>query len=365
MSVRPLDGAGRKWQIDFYPQGRKGPRERLTFYGTLDEARRHEAELRQAHDLPAPLVAETRLIDILPAFRDHYRIDRLPRTVGDMETALKRLLPAFGHLPLSRITDTIVEQYMARRLEDGVKKRTINRELCYLSVILKWAADKGHCRPVRVKRFPKKHTRPPTPNVPTMEEVQAVLSALHPSKRGLFMLMYDAGLRKTEAFTLRGLQVDLARGTICILGKGGKERIQTIDTHRLHAELAAAKARAGNGLLYPNPWTGQPLKDIREALRRAIRKSGIGRHIYPHLLRHGSCTHSVESGVELTAIQKGKGHADISTTMIYVNIAAEHQKREGRKFGQRIDQLDQAAKAASDNARLINFITRRHARRKP
>jgi site-specific recombinase XerD len=53
----------------------------------------------------------------------------------------------------------------------------------------------------------------------------------------------------------------------------------------------------------------------------------LGKHLSPHMLRHGSAKYLLNKGIELTCLQKILGHSDIKTTMIY----AEADEREIEK----------------------------------
>jgi site-specific recombinase XerD len=336
--------------IDWRPHGRSGKRERLEYIGTEPGARDYAMELqRQARPSisarPSPTVG-----DLLPEWLVEYRVDMAQSTVHDFHWAYKRLEPHFGKIPINRLTPAMIEAYKAARLQDGVKKRTINRELSYLSTIIRWAEDRQHVDPLpfRIKQFRKRDTVAPRPVVHTMDELQQILEHLNPDRRGLVLLMYDAGLRRTEALTIKGNQVDLATRQIRVIGKGNKERILPIITERLYIELRDAKKAAGKGYLYTNKITGKPYVNIRVALRNAAERAGVDKRIYHHLLRHDHGTHTAMAGVDLRAVQKMLGHSSFSTTELYTHLAGDFLRSEGQKFA---DMLEPSAGGTKNNGK--------------
>ena len=50
-------------------------------------------------------------------------------------------------------------------------------------------------------------------------------------------------------------------------------------------------------------------------------KAGLKKRIYPHLIRHDSFTHLLESGCDIGLIQKIAGHKNIATTNLYLHTS--------------------------------------------
>jgi integron integrase len=60
---------------------------------------------------------------------------------------------------------------------------------------------------------------------------------------------------------------------------------------------------------------------VSRALTAAVKRAGLEKKVTAHTLRHSFATHLVLRGVDIRSVQELLGHADIRTTMIYVQLA--------------------------------------------
>jgi integrase len=63
------------------------------------------------------------------------------------------------------------------------------------------------------------------------------------------------------------------------------------------------------------------------AIRKAIRKAGLGSDVTPHVVRHTVATRLLENGLNIQEVQYIMGHADQSTTARYLHASTQSSAR--------------------------------------
>lgn len=151
--------------------------------------------------------------------------------------------------------------------------------------------------------------------------------------KALLELMYASGLRVSEAVRLTLGEIDLQRGLVVTIGKGGKQRLVPMGeegSYWIERYLAQARPVLLKNARCDELFVGQKRNGISRQLAWMIvdkyaEAAGI-RHLSPHSLRHAFATHLVNHGADLRVVQSLLGHADISTTQIYTHVANERLK---------------------------------------
>lgn len=188
-------------------------------------------------------------------------------------------------------------------------------------------------RPEEVERIPFPRVPKRLPDILTGSEVERLLECITSIKyRAVCSLTYAAGLRISEACSLRPADIDSARGLIHVReGKGRKAREVTL-SQRLLRQLREywRITRPQGEWLFPStrsPNKHVPHRTVYRALERAAKASRLKRKVSPHLLRHTFATHLLESGVDLRTIQLLLGHSSVQSTERYARVRAEHLRR--------------------------------------
>lgn len=205
------------------------------------------------------------------------------------------------------------------------------------------------------------------PSVLTREECVRLFAELSGTSRLMAELMYGAGLRLTELLRLRVKDVDLERLQLAVrAGKGNKDRLTMVPRalaarlreHRERLRELHARDRAAQlpGVELPEalerkwPRAGEkfewswffPSRNLlcdhrsgvrrrhhvldatfQKAIREAAARCRFDKRVSPHTLRHSFATHLLEQGTGIRDLQDLLGHADISTTQIYLHTATQ------------------------------------------
>ena len=256
------------------------------------------------------------------------------------------------------ITDFLA--YLA--VEKQVSPSTQNQALCSLVFLYKHVlkTDIGNFEDQLI--WAKQDRRIPV--VLSIQEVKNVMAQLTGIHRLVCMLLYGSGLRIKECLRLRVKDIDFEYDQLIIRDtKGDRDRVVPLPLRvksDLQNQIKKIKCLhekdllAGFGATYlpyalENKYRNAnkefkwqyvfPGKDIAldprtgmkrrhhlhpgvpaRALKVAVKKVGIQKHVTCHTLRHSFATHLLESGHDIRSIQELLGHKHVDTTMIYTHV---------------------------------------------
>jgi len=186
----------------------------------------------------------------------------------------------------------------------------------------------------------------------SVDEVARFWSSFRTSRDlAIVGLMLLQGLRSREVLALNRDDVLFPEAQIRVHGKGNKTRllplapeaVQLLD-HYLHLErpnvptsplFVSLKGRARGVRMTP--------AGLRSLFRHHRRTTGV-KKANPHRFRHTFGTEMVRAGVSLPALMRLMGHANIQTTLIYVEVTP-------------LDVYQQYARAAAQLVRPIPVST--------
>lgn len=256
-------------------------------------------------------------------FSSYLRIlNRSKRTIdaydGVVREFLKRTTKPIEDLDGEDVFDYLV--YL--KDERGLAAQTVNQRRAALVIFFREILD------IRLPRKVLKYAKRPAsiPDPLTLSESTAFLRATKDLKlRTLFMIMYSAGLRLTEATHLRPADIDSERMIIHVRqGKGMKDRNVMLSPRMLEGLRDYWQQYRPKGWLFPG--RGQaPLSSriVQRACKEAALRAGIRKKVTPHILRHSFAAQLMRNGANLRHLQALLGHNSLRTTMVYLKVVPE------------------------------------------
>ena len=221
-----------------------------------------------------------------------------------------------------KITEEDIKRYLSKKIDDGLGPKSINLVLSALKFYYLEILDIHIFAKIKSQKIPKR-----IPEVLSVEEVHKLLNAAENPKHALFIkVLYDTGMRVSEAVSLKADDIDFSSGLARVKGgKGNKERIIKIDQNLL------AEIKKLNPSLKGNIFTGRnghlSVRAAEHLVNKAGQKANLQKRVYCHKLRSSFATHLLEAGTDIRYIQELLGHSDLSTTQIYTKVSSEKLKK--------------------------------------
>jgi integrase/recombinase XerC len=233
---------------------------------------------------------------------------------------------------LARLSPADIRAFITVRRSQGLGAKGVQRAIAAVRSFFRYLArenilENAAARSVRTPRIKRGLPRP----LSELDASRAIEQAgehdvawLAARDAALLTLLYGAGLRISEALSLRRGDVPLPK-SLTILGKGSKERVvpllpavrESLDAYEKLIPFTGARdsplflSRRGK------PMSAREAQLLMEKLRGAL---GLSDRATPHALRHSFATHLLSNGGDLRSVQELLGHASLSTTQTYTEV---------------------------------------------
>ena len=267
------------------------------------------------------------------------RLDEINARVVDQVRA--RLRTAGGPSATSRRTRDRKGQPVSRRRKGGARSpKTINNILGTLRTLLNRAHEYGLIQFVPKIRFEKEAET--DPEFLDFEETTALVDALDDEWRVLVLFAIRTGLRRGELMELRWSDLSLEgarpyvrvrralkrdeRGAWVVKStKGNRPRRIPLSRDLVPVLREHRGARRGAKLVFPASDGGYLNPDgLYRALVAASHRTGLQKHVHPHMLRHTFGSHCTMRGVMAEKIRQWMGHASLKTTERYAHLRPDY-----------------------------------------
>ena len=294
------------------------------------------------HKLRGPNAAEGQatLKSVLDSYLARQRVYSKLKSIRNAESTARRLLAHFGDPCASVMTQATLDGFVIARRNEGVVDKTVNGDLIVLRAALNHGVASGLIQklPFRVKllKVPKRRIA----RALSHEELRSVLACASGRIYGILLVASHTGFRNDEILHLQWRDVGWNDQSLHVTTKDGiwssknhQERtvfvgeglLEWLRTYRRSEKFSGER----DWIFSTRNGTPMTTFNVCRAVRRVFEKAGVYQKGLPtlHLIRHTVACSLLSSGTDLETVREWLGHADISTTSIYLHTS-DRRKRE-------------------------------------
>lgn len=241
--------------------------------------------------------------------------------------------------PIVSVTERTAASYIKHLKENGKSKATVSRCVASLKGYYSYLVMNGSISKSPVAGMTSEKADKKLPSILTGKEVELLLEQPNINDfkgcrdKAMLELLYATGMRVSELLALNINNVNLDIGVVHCSGSG-KDRI--IPMYTAAVEILGKYISVVREQLLANPdeealfvnMSGERMsrQGFWKVLKFYQEKAKIEKDITPHTLRHSFAAHLLENGADLKSVQEMLGHADISSTQVYVQVVNKKLK---------------------------------------
>lgn len=217
---------------------------------------------------------------------------------------------------------------------------TVSRNLASVRCFYKFLIFRGILEYNPAKAIKLEKTVKKLPQVLSGEDIERLLAQPDITEpkgcrdKAMLELLYATGIRVSELINLNIKDVNLRSGVLYCKGSKGIRPIPMYPSavvavsdyiYRMRGLIAGPESE---NALFVNLNGGRLTRQgFWKIVKGYATEAEISKEITPHTLRHSFALHLLENGASVKDIQTMMGHADISSTQVYVQLLDNHVKR--------------------------------------
>lgn len=282
--------------------------------------------------------------DYYSMFSDYLAVQK-PNSANTRESYLRDAMYFLEFLSENDVSpleadEKVIQEYIDHLHDLKRSPTTISRNLAsvrcfYKFLIFNGLLDTNPAKGIKLEKTVKK-----LPQVLSGEDIEHLLAQPDITEpkgcrdKAMLELLYATGIRASELINLNIKDVNLRSGVLYCRGSKGIRPIPMYPSavvavsdyiYRMRGLIAGPES--GNALFVNLNGGRLTRQGFWKIVKGYAADAGIKKEITPHTLRHSFALHLLENGASVKDIQTMMGHADISSTQVYVQLLDNHVKQ--------------------------------------
>lgn len=227
-----------------------------------------------------------------------------------------------------KVNATCLNSYILFLEKSGMAAASISRSVAAIKSFFQYELEQGvlAVNPAAFLKPPKVVKK--APEILTVEEVTLLLQQIGSESpkekrdKAMMELLYATGIRVSELIhlTLHSLNLKLAYITVdekrtVPFGRAAKAALAD---YLANGRPALIKGKETDALFTNCSGDAISRQGFWKLMKYYGNKAGIRKDITPHTLRHSFAAHLIANGADVYAVSQRLGHADVTTTQMYL-----------------------------------------------
>ena len=231
----------------------------------------------------------------------------------------------------------VIRTYLKYLDEAKYKSSSINRLLSSLNDYYNYLVKMKYVKYNYFKDINRPRKEKKLPNFINYEEYMTLIKQIEKEEneflrtRNLLFLeiLFDTGLRVSEAVNIKLSDINKNECSIRVLGKGKKERIVYFGEYALsylndYMTIRVSINSLDKNYLFLNKnYTKLTRRGAEYLINSVTKQALLKQKVTPHTLRHSFATEMLNNGCDIRSVQELLGHKSLSTTGIYTHVTNE------------------------------------------
>lgn len=241
-----------------------------------------------------------------------------------MQQLRDHLRDEFGRMKVASLSTLAVEKYAQKRLDEGAKTSTVNRELATLQHMLRLVDEWGVVETSHVSVKTKKddgQRRRTFSEAQIAKIIEAAKNDIDPLTGVFFEIGFLTGMRHREILRIRFDDYDYDSNLLTIPEAKAGARLQP-GSDALATLLKSEMKRQNRetGYVFENASTAGHRDSMKSQFKRVMRTVGLENAGFtPHCMRHTVISIVMRSGASIADAQRISGHKTTQMLMHYAH----------------------------------------------
>lgn len=232
-----------------------------------------------------------------------------------------------------QVTSEQLAGYLLEMREaQAYRPTTIARKIAAIKAFFRYLRSQEYIASDPVEKLESPHVPKELPNVLSAEQISSLFQqvdvATPSGQRDLAMLymLSTTGMRVSELVSLNIADFDVKQATVVCPGRSGRSKRERIlplpplAVESIKHYVEKARPPEQEALFLNHHGERLTRQGFWLIIKGYARQAGIT-NITPHMLRHSFAMMKLKDGMELRSVQELLGHAHITTTQVYSQLA--------------------------------------------